>query len=79
MTATRKRETLTSRFADEENYNLMGVEEGYSQYIDRDQAVDHNGVAAYREYALQHKTTGKKYRVTPRVMERIVNNIQGGM
>jgi hypothetical protein len=49
-----KKETKNwmEKFYDKQNYQLLGIGCNYSQYIDRDQAVDDEGKATYKNYIL---------------------------
>lgn len=66
-----KKETKNwmEKFNDEQNYQLLGIGDNYSQYIDRDQAVYYTGKAAYKSYALIDLETGEQELITAGQME----------
>ena len=66
-----KKETKNwmEKFYDEQNYQLLGIGDNYSQYIDRDQAVYYTGKAAYKSYALIDIKTGEQELITAGQME----------
>ena len=66
-----KKETKNwmEKFNDELNYQLLGIGYNYSQYIDRDQAVDDAGKAVYKNYALIGIETGDTELISAKQME----------
>jgi hypothetical protein len=61
--------TLDTMFRDEQNWQLDAVGDGYTQSIDRDQAINDDGEAAYNSYIFISTTTGRRYPVSALEME----------
>jgi hypothetical protein len=65
-----KMKNIVKMFANEKKYQLDGYAEGYSQSIDRDQAIDEvTGKAYYDSYCFIEIATGTKHEVTAAEME----------
>jgi hypothetical protein len=57
-------------FEDEERYQLDGYGEGYSQSIDRDQAIDEERKAVYKKYCFIEINADIRHEVTAEEMEK---------
>ena len=66
-----KKETKNwmEKFNDEQNYQLNGNGNNYTQSIDRDQAVDDDGKAVYKSYTLKDLETDEQELITAEQME----------
>ena len=62
--------TWTEKFNDEQNYQLNGTDNNFTQSIDRDQAVDENGKALFKTYTLIDLETGEREVVSAEAMEQ---------
>ena len=62
--------TWTEKFNDEQNYQLNGNDNNFTQSIDRDQAVDENGKALFKTYTLIDLETGEREVVSAEAMEQ---------
>ena len=60
------------KFEDAANYGLIGVENDYTHYLDRDQA-ELEGKPAYKLYILRNIETGDEERVTEKQMQKYIN------
>lgn len=66
-----KKETKNwmEKFNDEQNYQLNGNDNNFTQSIDRDQAVDDDGKALFKSYTLIDLRTGDREFITAEQME----------